>query len=240
MTGPHLKLLLAISSALLEMSAALGQGTIVFDNTSRTLVSVGPVGQQTLISGWPGSYYFGLFIGAPGSTDPNQFTFTGVYATNVGSSFPGLLGAGGNRDTEVAGWLPLTMMSFFVAGWSSTLGHDWNQQWLSGVFAEPGDFGLSAIATGSSGAGGFQPVPGLKLFGGATGIQTGWNLSPVTSIPEPSSATLSTIGTAFLVFYACSKARRSAASKLIRLNHALHRTPVSAPGSWLACVVLRR
>jgi hypothetical protein len=92
-------------------------------------------------------------------------------------------------------------MSFLVAGWSSTLGHDWNQGWLSGNFGAAGYFGLSSSGTGTAGGpSGGVPAPGWPLFGpsGSGSIATGWNLAPV---PEPSVAVLATIGAATLLFY---------------------------------------
>jgi len=40
-------------------------------------------GQISTINGPAGSYYFGLLIAHPGTTDPKAFVFTGVYATNL-------------------------------------------------------------------------------------------------------------------------------------------------------------
>ena len=34
------------------------------------------------------------------------------------------------------------------------------------------------------------PTPALDLFGGANAIQSGWNLAPVSAIPEPSTAAM--------------------------------------------------
>jgi hypothetical protein len=87
-------------------------------------------------------------------------------------------------------------MSFFVAGWSSSLGHDWNQQWLNGKFGALGYFGISSVATGVSGGPDLPPWPPLPLFGGPTGIQTGFVLSPV---PEPSVLSLEVAGALLLL-----------------------------------------
>jgi hypothetical protein len=89
-------------------------------------------------------------------------------------------------------------MSFLVAGWSASLGHDRNQQWMNGNFGGVGFFGLSGIGIGfPGGPSGGVPVPYLYLFGGM-GIQTGWNLSPV---PEPSSACIAALGLLTLMLY---------------------------------------
>jgi hypothetical protein len=172
-------LLLAISASM-----TLAQGLVIFANSPTTLVSAGSVGQSAPISGPPGSYYFGLLFAHQGTTDPGQFTFTGVYATNRGSStLAGLLDGG---EPMVTGWAPGTSMSFLVAGWSANLGHDWKDQWLNSNFAASGLFSLSPIATGVAGGplGGVPAAP-IPLFGGT--FIPGFNLNPV---PEPSAVAL--------------------------------------------------
>ena len=101
----------------------LAQGTINFANNPITLVSTaGPVG---LPGPWPaGSFFFGLFIASAGTTDPHLFSFSGFYGTNLGVAAGRFSGGNG---LKVPGWAPGTAMSFLVAGWSSSLGHDWNQ-----------------------------------------------------------------------------------------------------------------
>ena len=176
-------------SLLLPGSTTFAQGTVVFVNSPTTLVSVGGAGQSALISGPPGSYYFALLIAPPGTADASQFAFTGVYATNTAT--PGRIGPS-SYTPSVPGWPVAVDMSFLVAGWSSSLGHDWNQQWMSASFGAFGYFGFSTIGigtTGGPGAGG-PPVADLNLFGGL-GIQTGWNLDPV---PEPSTVVLLALG----------------------------------------------
>ncbi len=177
----------------LAACAVFGQGTVSFYNTPTSLISVGAVGQQNLITDPRDAYYFGLLIAPAGTAAVNQFTFSGLLAMNSGPGFPGRLLGG--QNAPVPGWVPVTEMSFFVAGWSASLGHDWRQQWMDGVFSTSGYFGLSTIATGvSGGAGGGAPFSPLNLFGGPTGIQEGFNLFPV---PEPSAVTLLGLGAIF-------------------------------------------
>jgi hypothetical protein len=183
---------------LLPVSRTFSQGTVVFANTPTTLVSAGPAGQNAIISKPPGSYYFGLLTAPPGTTDTSRFVFAGAYATN--SAVPGYFAAApSGYSTAVPGWGEALTMSFLVAGWSSSLGHDWNQQWMSGDFGTIGCFGLSSIGTGETGgpAGGV-PAAALPLFGptGSTLITTGWNLD---AVPEPSAAALLALGTAALL-----------------------------------------
>jgi hypothetical protein len=178
-------------------SIASAQGLVDFVNTPTTLVSAGPVGQQAPISGPAGSIFFGLLIASPGMTDPTNFIFTGDYATNIGQPFAGRFFGG--LAIGVPGWFQGSFMSYLVAGWSASLGHDWDQRWLSGTFVAPGEFGVSSIGTGIAGGySGGVPSPSYVLFGGATGLQSGWNLAPVTPIPEPSPSALAVLGTVAL------------------------------------------
>ena len=191
-----MKIRLLVPSLLILLLAEQtpGQGTVTFMNGPGTLISAGASGQQTAIAGPAGSYYFGLLIASPGITEPTQFMFSGIYATNVGTPFPGQINGG--ESIGVPGWAFTSTMSFFVAGWSSSLGHDWNQQWLASQFGAPGYFGVSSIATGTSGGPGLPPYVPLPLFGGPTGIQTGFDLLPV---PEPSVLSLGVAGGALLL-----------------------------------------
>jgi hypothetical protein len=183
-------------SAALTVATAWCQGTVNLHNPPAILISAGPVGQEMPIGGPPGSYYFGLLIAQPGTADPRQFTFSGVYATNAGPNEPGRLNGG--DVVAVQTWPTGTTMSFLIAGWSSSLSHDWNQQWLSGSFGSAGFFGLSSIATETAGGpSGGVPVISPLLLGGPAGIPTGWNLAPV---PEPSTAALGVIAAATLLF----------------------------------------
>jgi hypothetical protein len=178
---------------------AFAQGTVTFRNTPTTLVSAGTVGQEAVIAGPAGSYYFGLLVAPTGTTDPSQFTFADVYATNgldVGL-IEGRLFGGYNIPVPV--WPPGGIMSYLVAGWSATLGHDWNQGWLNGSFGFGGFFGLSPIAIGESGGGCIGQCPAWPMFGGS-GL-TGFNLAPV-GVPEPTIVGLLSLGAvALLVFH---------------------------------------
>ena len=192
-TKSNMKIALVAFSVLFAAAPSFSQGWVNFVNGSTALVSVGGPGQSTLIAGPQGSYYFGLLTAPLGTTDPAQFAFTDVYATNR-SDAPGRLYGG--LDVGVPGWLPGDTKSFLVAGWSASLGHDWNAEWQSGIFAGTGYFGLSAIGSGYPGGPGGVPTPGLQIFGGFTGIQTGFNLLPV---PEPSVLSLGIAGGALLL-----------------------------------------
>jgi hypothetical protein len=176
------KAVLAISLSL-AATALFAQGSVNFINSPMTLVSAG--WGAGIMSGPPGLYYFGLLIAPEGTT---EFSFRGNYATNqyVPGRFSGGLGV------QVPGWTPGKTMSYEVVGWSANLGVTFNPSWLWSLPTN-GFFGWSSIGTGV--AGGFDgtgPLPPLNLFGGATGIQTGFYISP--PIPEPSSVGIAAVG----------------------------------------------
>lgn len=170
-----MKILFGIWLAGLLELALPAQGIINFANNATTLVTAGPPAQTGFR--WWGPCYFGLLTAPLGTTDPTQFTFSGLYATNL----PATGRFRGGMGVMVPGWLPGAPKSFLVAGWSADLGVYWNQNWLSGLFSNTGYFGISSI--GSAAAGG--SLPPLNLFGGSTGIQSGFTLAPV-DVPEPS------------------------------------------------------
>jgi hypothetical protein len=172
-------------------------------NSPATLFSVkNPDGTDVVLSG---TYYFSLLAAPPGVVDFSQFTFTGLYATNqavAGRFF-------GGTFLEAPNWVVGTAKSFLIAGWSASLGPTWNSIWLNGDFSSSGLFGLSDIGTGV--AGGIidtnrPPLPPLNLFGGSTGLQSGFSLSPV-GLPEPSTATITTVGIALMCRGRCRRCR---------------------------------
>jgi hypothetical protein len=153
-------------------SGVFAQGLINFFNNANTLVSVGFVGPYM----WtPGSYYFALLTSPVGA---NTFTFANVYGTNQAAA--GRFNGGAN--VQVAGWASGTARDFEVFGWSNTLGPTFNPAWLTSFPSFP--FGISALGTGQAGGfNGIGTLPSLNIFGGATGIQTGFILGAL--IPEP-------------------------------------------------------
>ena len=198
------QLLFAMKTALIIVwvifttAAAFAQGIINFANNPGTLISIGiwpppVIGPPSL-----GSYYFALLTAAPGTKDPRQFTFSGLYATNTATAGR----FSGGYDIEAPGWAAGTIKSFMVAGWSASLGQNWNQEWLAGNFDKIGFFGLSGIGTDA--AGGFfgnWPLPPMNVFGGALGIPSGFSLFPVPAVPEPAAASLAALGVAMLIAY---------------------------------------
>lgn len=175
-------------------SSAFAQGWVNFMNNSATLFSVrNSSGAEASLQG---TYYFSFLTAPPGTIDPAQFTFSGLYATN--QAVPGRFSGG--TFVVLPNWAAGTGESFLIAGWSASLGLQWNQAWLNGMFSGSGYFGLSSIGTGVAGgiiSTNLAPLPPLNPFGGTTGIQSGFSLYPV-GVPEPSTIALAALGGAML------------------------------------------
>jgi len=177
-------------------TGAFAQGLINFFNTGSQLASSGPASSATAISGAAGSYYFGLLTSSNGAA--GSFTFANVYGTNqtvAGRFF-------GGASVAVPGWAAGATMTFEVAGWDKNLGTTFQSSWLTGNFGgKSGFFGISGPGTGAAGGStATGTLPNLNIFGGATGIQNGFNLSPV-GVPEPSSMALAGLGAAALLIF---------------------------------------
>jgi hypothetical protein len=198
-----MKKLLAAFCLCAMTSGAFAQGLVNFFNNANTLVSASPLFNST-ITGPVGSWYFALLTSPVGA---NAFTFTGVYGTNqtVAGRFTG--GA-----VQVAGWAAGTARDFEVFGWSADLGVTFNPAWLT-MHPTPGFLGVSAVGWGYPGGfNGTGTLPSLNIFGGATGIQTGFILTGGLLFPEPSAATLAVAGAAVLLIFR-RKARDQGATK---------------------------
>lgn len=162
--------------------AASGQGIVNFFNNPSTLVSGGNLQP---IGGPAGSYYFALLIAPPATADVTQYSFTGVYATNA--SVPGRFT--GAPFVAVPNLAAGQEFSYLVAGWSASLGPFFDRDWVTN-YALP--FGISEAGTGIAGgqtADWGVPLPPCNLFGGATGIQSGFALYREPAILMPGSQT---------------------------------------------------
>jgi len=189
----YMKRLVAIFCLGAALTGGFAQGLINFVNGPSTLVSLGPNG-DSLISGVPGSFFFALLTSPVGA---NTFTFASVYATN--QAVAGLLNGG--VGVAVNGWAPGTARDFVVVGWSGSLGTTFDPAWFPPhVFGPPGLLGQSTVGTGiAGGSTSSGTLPILDIFGGTTGIQTGFQLEPPL-VPEPSGMSLAVLGAALLIF----------------------------------------
>jgi hypothetical protein len=178
-------------------SGAFAQGLIDFANSPTTLVST-PIGGNVVTLPAPvGTYLFGLLT-SPTPTGP--FSFSGLYATNLMNSSGGRF-SGGN-GVAVNGWAPGTTMFYEIFGWASSEGTTYSPAWVRAdgapSFLLPGPFGISAIGSGVAG-GGPQSLPPLPLFGGVSGITSGFVVGIL--IPEPSSITLAGLAAAVVLIF---------------------------------------
>jgi len=186
-------------AAVLCLSAlttgAFAQGLVDFINSATTLSTYNvTAGSAAVSTGGPvGSWYYGLLIS---SSPSGPFSFSGAYGTNIAAAGRFF----GGSSVAVTGWAAGASMSYEVAAWSASLGATWKPGWLTGNFGGvSGNFGLSSIATQVSGGAGSPASPPTPLFGGANGIQTGFN-APVT-VPEPTSMALAGLGAAALLIF---------------------------------------
>jgi hypothetical protein len=192
--------ILSLSLAAVTTSA---QGFVNFANTPSTLISAPnySLGVVLPMSGPPGSYYFGLFLG---QTWPGTPTFTGIYATNTGVD--GLFSGG---VVAVPGWAAGAFTNFFVAGWSGDKGHDFQTEWLHDGSYYVAD-GRSSVGIGIAGNG--TTIPPLELFR-PQGFLYGFGVYPLA--PEPSTAAITTVGAAIvLIARRCRKLRSPALRQL--------------------------
>ncbi len=156
---------------------AHAQGLINFMNSASTLITIYSNGLPVAIpGGQPGTFRFELFIAPAGTLTAASFTATGLIATNLASA--GRMHGGNNR--AVPG-VPLGgTAAILVRGWSTNLGTNYAEAIAASHTTANGYIGESSIAPnflfgGDGGAGNFPSSP---AFGGLSGIQSGFTLSP--------------------------------------------------------------
>jgi hypothetical protein len=193
------KLLVILCSSAIA-TCAFAQGLINFRNTSATLISSGDSVNPAHLITFLDNMKFGLLIS---SSRTGPFTFSGVYTMNNGpegtisaqSAF--VLGGNGGAPIGVPNWAAGTTMFYEVVGWSEDLGFPFNNSWLT----TPPAFGYAVSGIGSGVAGGGpQSLPPLDLFGGPTGIASGFFI-PSIPVPEPSSMALAALAGAILLIF---------------------------------------
>ena len=96
------------------------------------------------------------------------------------------------------GWPAGVSRSYFVAGWDTSMGHDFNPLWLVSRIFVGGDFGVSPVGSGAAGNG--SDIPTLNLFdGGGNTLTVGMELQN-TFVPEPSTTALLAFATGIILF----------------------------------------
>jgi len=213
------KILLTGCLIVASLALANAQGTIKFNNSSAAFLvstngNAGVGGNGTTTGGTdkgPADYYYALLYDAttPTSADPltGGWAATGLIATNSTSPIfaaGSLTGPGGANGTAVSQVAPGASAFFEIVGWSASLNGMTLAQMLaaneqginSPLWAGLGYFGVSGeTATALTlGGVGTPATPATSLFGGASGIQGGFDLNGVNPTPEPTSIALAGLG----------------------------------------------
>lgn len=190
-----MKYLIILPLLAAPLTSTFAQGLINFYNTPSTLISDRTSGPSLPISAPVGNYFFALLTSPVGA---DMFSFAGIYATNAMT--PGMINGG--SGVSVPGWAAGTARDYVVFGWTAGSGVTYQPSWLNPNLSFGASFppvnGLSLVGTGI--AGGVTPsgtVPSLSLFGGPTGIQSGFALS--APVPEPSGTALLALGAAVVL-----------------------------------------
>lgn len=191
-----------------SITSVVGQGLINFYNTPSTLVSdFNGMGSEQPINNAVQTYFF-VLLTSPVRAD--TFSFAGVYATNTPT--PGMINGG--SGVAVPGWAAGMARDFVVFGWRTIDGGvAYNPAWLTpnlSFGSNDPESGLSTIGTGvAGGVTGGGTVPTLNIFGGPTGIQSGFAFRPIP-VPEPSSTALLALGAAALLMRYCRNKSKEA------------------------------
>ena len=195
-----LKLLLVMATFLSTASVTFSQGTMLWNNTSSTLISYWGAPMPPATS--PATtFHFGLFI-APNGTpapdlldwdDPNWENVVSYTMNNTAAAGAGRLQNPGT--VTVADYSAGSTINFIIRGWrSETGGADW-------AAARPGihDYAQSDLGSVILGGGAF---PVWNAFGTIQqpGIRQVDGFSFLIPIPEPSSVALVGLGALACVF----------------------------------------
>ena len=204
---------------------SFGQSFVNFANSPSTRVSTnssffingGPTrsGASGLVNSSliePSGYHYALlaqFYAGSGPTVNSTFTSllsdNWIYTGALGNNNLAAGGIAGGANTQTTAGMPVgDANQFIVVGWSSNLGTTWNtfstrlasDDWVTANDAF-GFLGISPVGTGVGVDSG--DIPEL-LFGGPSGIQTGFSLF-LTPIPEPTTMALAGLaGLSLLLF----------------------------------------
>jgi len=202
------KILLTGSLIVASLALANAQGTIKFNNNTSTyyvstngVANGGTVGVTDKVAG---DYYYELLydVSTPASSNPatGGWSSTGLVGTNGVVFGGGITGPGAANGVAVSQVAPGASAYFEVVGWSASL----NGLSLTQMLADyqsgnwgglQGYFGFSSASAGALTLGGLGTPATLPpaLFGGASGIQNGFDLNAIPT-PEPASIALAGLG----------------------------------------------
>lgn len=199
-----MKKLLTLAALVGATTFSFGQGNVLWNNTSGTLVSLDGVSMPVRTTG-DTTINLGLFVapfgtpapaaGLPGAADPN-WQFVGAYGLNSTAAS----GAGRMQNpgtATIAGYAPGTTVNFIIAGWRTTAGGvaaDWSAARNSLL-----SYGHSSLGFLIVGGGAFPLPSAWGTTSDATVQQVGgFN---VVTVPEPSSMALAGLGAAGLLLF---------------------------------------
>jgi hypothetical protein len=204
------KILLIWNLIMAGFVLADAQGAIKFSNfstgyyvsTNGARVGLGSASGVTDIG--LGDYYYELLYDTSTPTSSNPLTGgwepTGLIATNSTIFAGGITGPGGAAGVAVPQVAPSASAYFEIVGWSASLNSfslpQLLAQYNSGNWEGLGYFGVSSPTAGAITLGGLGTPATLPsaLFGGVSGIQSGFVLDGIGATPEPGSVALAGLG----------------------------------------------
>jgi hypothetical protein len=180
-----MKTALGFFLGILFAIAALGQGTVQFNNGGTTqLMTNNPLGPTRL------GFTIGLYIAPQGTTDPNAFTLMGPTTSSQSGLGTGLFNGNPLPNPFAISNNTGQTIAFQVRAWSTFAGATYEAA-LARVDLPTRQLGVSTIGEVTP-AIGITPVP--ALFGTGPGQVGGFVIG--IGIPEPSTTLLAVIGAA--------------------------------------------
>jgi len=200
-----MKKLFTLTALIGFHALAFGEGTMVWNNTSSTLIIDATIGGAMPVRVSPQTtYYFGLFI-APYGTPAPLPGLAGVYDPNwqnvvsytMNSTAVG--GAGRMQNpgtTTISGYAPGETVSFIIRGWQSSAGvADWQAAKVGLTLYNYGQSDLGYVPLGGG------VLPNWTAFGLVHEAYVKQIGGFVIGVPEPSNLVLIGLGAvASLVF----------------------------------------
>jgi hypothetical protein len=189
------KLIAIVAGVLLVSLSALAQGTILLSNFGAGFTGSGVKDASgTLIAAGSSQYTIELLAGTT-ATSLTPFTTAITTTTWVGNGWFGV----GDAQKVLPNFLPGSFPFFQLRAWNNTGGiTDYAAALAAGKAYEPSTAFQLIAGGGLSGLGNpgvSPPVPAGPLFG----MPAGYQFTPVTVIPEPSTILLGILGAAALL-----------------------------------------
>jgi hypothetical protein len=197
------KILITMLSAGAMVASSFAQSQITFQNSAATAVLVNNGSTTTKMFGSVGTYDFGLYMGASGTSNITQMQLVDLVLSpnaplsssfNAGlfSASPTAVASPGNVANTI-NFAAGTQYSFMIAGWAAAGGSNYNAAVSAGVLN-----GLSVLGfiTPTS-----APSTPPNLFGVGAGQVGGFTLNPGAIVPEPATLAIGGLGAAALLMF---------------------------------------